>query len=122
MPGTESMEPLVIPAGDTDLDDLVFDLLQQSSELTGRLTPAVRSELARLVRSMNCYYSNFIEGHQTHPRDIDNALHDRLLADPRQRDLQIEARAHIQLQLAIDTDKAPDAWPASETFVQWVHR
>jgi hypothetical protein len=30
--------------------------------------------LANLVRSMNCYYSKLIEGHDTHPVDIERAL------------------------------------------------
>ena len=31
------------------------------------------SALADLVRAMNCYYSNLIEGHDTHPVDIERA-------------------------------------------------
>ncbi|MDE0540159.1 MAG: hypothetical protein OXH94_15705 [Rhodospirillales bacterium] len=34
----------------------------------------VRTALADPVRSMNCYYSNLIEGHDTHPVDIERAL------------------------------------------------
>lgn len=34
----------------------------------------VRLSVAELVRSMICHYSNLIEGHNTHPRDIDRAL------------------------------------------------
>jgi Fic family protein len=52
---------------------------------------------------MNCYYSNLIEGHDTHPIDIERALKNDYSADPKKRDLQIEARAHIAVQQWIDT-------------------
>ncbi len=42
---------------------------------------------------MNCYYSNLIEGHDTHPVDIERALKADYSTDPEQRNLQLEARA-----------------------------
>ena len=51
---------------------------------------------------MNCYYSNLIEGHDTHPVDIERALKDDYSKDPRKRDLQLEAKAHITVQKWID--------------------
>jgi hypothetical protein len=36
-----------------------------------------------LVHSLNCYYSNLIEGHDTHPSDIDRALHKDYSTEPR---------------------------------------
>jgi Fic family protein len=52
---------------------------------------------------MNCYYSNLIEGHDTHPIDIERALKSDYSADPKKRDLQQEAKAHITVQRWIDT-------------------
>ena len=51
---------------------------------------------------MNCYYSNLIEGHNTHPVDIERALRDEYSSDAHKRHLQIEARAHIAVQRWID--------------------
>ena len=51
---------------------------------------------------MNCYYSNLIEGHDTHPVDIERALKDDYSNDARKRDLQLEAKAHITVQQWID--------------------
>ena len=51
---------------------------------------------------MNCYYSNLIEGHDTHPVDIERALKDDYSADAKKRDLQLEAKAHITVQQWID--------------------
>src|SRR6185437_6654834 len=58
--------------------------------------------LADLMRAMNCYYSNLIEGHDTHPVDIERALKNDYSQDRRKRDLQIEAKAHIDVQRWID--------------------
>jgi hypothetical protein len=51
---------------------------------------------------MNCYYSNLIEGHDTHPVDIERAMKNDYSQDARKRDLQLEAKAHIALQQWID--------------------
>lgn len=52
---------------------------------------------------MNCYYSNLIEGHHTHPIDIERALKDDFSRNREQRNLQLEARAHIGVQAWIDS-------------------
>ena len=51
---------------------------------------------------MNCYYSNLIEGHYTHPIDIERALKNDYSREPKKRNLQREARAHIIVQKWID--------------------
>jgi Fic family protein len=71
---------------------------------------------------MNCYYSNLIEGHNTHPRDIDRALADNYSKDPARRALQLEARAHIEVQRMIDSGQDPKEHPTSSTYVTWLHR
>jgi Fic family protein len=73
---------------------------------------------------MNCYYSNLIEGHDTRPRDIERALADQLAPQGERRDLQLEARAHIRVQRAIDAMYARDELgePASRDFVRSIHR
>jgi Fic family protein len=56
---------------------------------------------------MNCYYSNFIEGSQTTPREIERALRKEFATDHKQRALQHEALAHIHVQQLIDTGADP---------------
>ena len=58
---------------------------------------------------MNCYYSNLIEGHNTHPVDIERALAGDYSTDPEKRDLQLEAKAHIAVQKWIDEGGMGDA-------------
>src|SRR2546422_3387240 len=99
------MEPLLI--GDVSphrgaLTDLALDLAQKSAGLRRSLPPSLLASLADLVRAMNCYYSNLIEGHDTHPVDIERALKNDYSADARKRNLQLEARAHVAVQSWID--------------------
>lgn len=117
------MEPM-LPSewSSRELNDLVVDLVAKSNALAGQLHPVVRLSLGQLVRSMNCYYSNLIEGHSTHPRDIDRALAEDYSEEPEKRNLQKEAVAHIEVQAMIDNGRAPDCYPASPEFVVWLHR
>jgi Fic family protein len=100
-----AMEPLLIGEDSRHrgpLTDLAFDLAAKSAGFRRSLPPGVVTALADLVRSMNCYYSNLIEGHDTHPVDIERALKNDYSADPKKRDLQLEAKAHIAVQRWID--------------------
>jgi Fic family protein len=100
------MEPMTISEANParrQIDDLAFQLNRDANRLAGRLAPAVAASIGDLVRSMNCYYSNLIEGHDTHPIDIEKALAKDFSADPEKRDLQQEAIAHIKVQAWIDS-------------------
>ena len=114
------MEPMLPPEGSRVLEDLVFALIQQASELNAVLKPCTAEAVGILVRSMNCYYSNLIEGHNTHPRDIDRALAEDFSDNPEKRDLQLEAKAHIEVQQLIDAGEIKN--PVSIEFIQAVHR
>jgi Fic family protein len=99
------MEPLLLAEGSRHrpyLTDLALDLAQKSSGFRRSLPESLLASLADLVRAMNCYYSNLIEGHDTHPVDIERALKNDYSKDARKRDLQLEAKAHIAVQKWID--------------------
>ena len=46
-----------------------------------------------LVRALNCYYSNLIEGHETKPQDIERALKRDFSTNPRFRVQEITGKA-----------------------------
>src|SRR5207248_4262670 len=99
------MEPLLI--GETSrfrgsLTDFAVELAQKAAAFRRSLPESLLKSLADLVRSMNCYYSNLIEGHETHPIDIERALKNDYSKDAKKRDLQLEAKAHIAVQQWID--------------------
>jgi Fic family protein len=103
------------------LADLAVDLAQKSASLRASLPPGVARALADLVRAMNCYYTNLIEGHDTHPIDIERALKADFSKDPRKRNLQLEAAAHIAVQQWID-DGGLDGRATTEDGLRETHR
>ena len=104
------------------LEDIAFELIARANALAGQIHPVVTRSVGDLVRSMNCYYSNFIEGHNTHPRDIDRALRDNFSTQPKQRDLQREAVAHIEVQRLIDEGRDGHDAPLTGAYGLWLHR
>ena len=66
------------------LVDLAVDLAGKSAGFRRSLPTGVVAALGELVRAMNCYYSNLIEGHDTHPVDIERALKNDYSADLQQ--------------------------------------
>lgn len=115
------MEPMLPSQGQKELEDLAMELAKKGSTLAASLHPMVRDAIGDLMRSMNCYYSNLIEGHDTHPRDIDKAMAGNFSGDTVQRNLQLEAKAHIDVQRMIDKGMAPKVIPSQE-FLLWVHK
>lgn len=110
-------EPLMVSEGSparAGLNDLVLELAEKSAAFRSGLPPSISEALADLVRAMNCYYSNLIEGHDTHPIDIERAMRNDYSADPKKRNLQLEAKAHVAVQKWIDeTGMAEPTAPAS---------
>ncbi len=100
-----AMEPMLVSESSRyrgELADLTVELTAKSTGFRRSLPDGIVSALSDLVRSMNCYYSNLIEGHDTHPVDIERALKEDYSTDPQKRNLQLEARAHISVQEWID--------------------
>lgn len=118
------MEPLAVSESSprrARLNDLVFELTAAATAFKTSLPDGMIEALSDLVRSMNCYYSNLIEGHNTHPVDIERALADDYSSDVRRRNLQLEARAHIATQRWIDEGGLATP-PATVAAVRDIHR
>lgn len=118
---TSSMEPLLLSEGSRHrpaLSDLAVELAAKASGFRRSLPPGVRVALADLVRAMNCYYSNLIEGHDTHPIDIERALKNDYSRDEARRNLQLEAKAHIAVQAWIDRGELQGREATSEAVCE----
>ncbi|NBV34588.1 MAG: Fic family protein, partial [Proteobacteria bacterium] len=94
-----AMEPLLPTGQSVRLSVLTCEILKASGRLTGQVhSPLVLQRVADLVREMNCYYSNLIEGHKTVPRDIERAMKRDFSHDQTQRDNQQLSLAHIAVE------------------------
>jgi hypothetical protein len=95
------MEPL-LPTASAALDDMARDIVGRSAALVCSLHPVSLRPVIELLRLINSYYSNLIEGHSTHPVDIEQAMRKDYASDPVKRDLQLESLAHIECQRQIE--------------------
>lgn len=121
------MEPMMplqdgkTPEKRREIDNLIADLREKSVLLTSKLHPKVLSLIGDQVRLMNCYYSNLIEGHPTKPKDIQDALNGDFSDNSETRDLQLEAKAHVEVQRQIDYGTHGFNEIVSEGFIRWIH-
>lgn len=120
----QRIEPARLEETSEAIADVVADLSAASARLGVGLHQRTAANLADLVRLMNTYYSNLIEGHNTRPKDIARALEGQLDQDEGRRNLQLEAAAHVRVQTEIDRLAADGALgePASVEFIKWLHR
>jgi Fic family protein len=118
------IEPARLEEPTTDIADVIAELAASSATLGKALHPRTAANLADLVRVMNTYYSNLIEGHNTRPRDIERALAGELDKDEGRRNLQLEAAAHVRVQREVDRmgNDGTLPPPASREFILWLHR
>lgn len=121
MPGALKLEPLLELAG---------DLVRESASLGAAAAPAARSELRALLRSMNSYYTNRIEGEHTRPSDIERALLQDYSGDADLARRQRLAVAHIATEqqceerldgMLVENRDAVPRWLYSAECVQWLH-
>jgi Fic family protein len=119
----QRIEPALLEFAPPRVGDLIAEISATSARLTGALNPRTAASLAQLVRIMNAYYSNLIEGHNTHPADIVRALAGDFAADELRRNLQQEAAAHVRVQACVDELAAEGSLPnpTSGEFIRWLH-
>ena len=116
------MEPMFPEA--TPLEEPALALVRDASALGGQLHPITRRSVAELLRTINTYHSNLIEGHNTRPLDIERALAGHLSPNPERRTLQLEARAHVDVQRLVEKRLENDAPVAIAglDFLSFIHR
>lgn len=101
-------EPLLPTLAQPELAALGEELSARAQELKAQVHLSTAGRIAELLRGMNSYYSNRIEGQHTHPREIERALRKDFDKAPDKARLQRLAVAHIE------TQKEMESWLAQE--------
>jgi Fic family protein len=106
------MEPL-LPGEHVSgpLLEQAHDLMAEAQRLNGFCHTAARLELRGLLRAMNSYYSNKIEGQHTLPAEIEDALKSDFAQDADKARRQHLAVAHIRTEEWLES--APLMVPAA---------
>ncbi len=94
LPGELRLGPLLEQAG---------DLIRRADQLSGLCQPGALVGLRRLLRAMNSYYSNKIEGQHTLPLEIEQALRNDYAQDPDKARRQRLALAHMATEQQLET-------------------
>jgi Fic family protein len=110
--------------------ELASDLTRAATAMAARSAAAAQDELRSLLRHMNSYYTNKLEGDHTRPSDIERALHADFSANADLARRQHLAVAHIETEKECeDTIEAKlrdgvepvMAWLYSTDALQWMH-
>ena len=93
------MEPMV-PGQRKDLEDLSLEVFKASAKIAGRVHPITAKRIIRLLRNVNSYYSNLIEGIRTTLLEIESGLKE-LSDEDKTRRLQLLHKQNISAQAVI---------------------
>lgn len=104
-----------------DLEPLIRKLVEVDNHLRGQVHPLTQVAVADLVRDMNCYYSNLIEGHRTLPIDIARARHHDFSSDKDNFSRQKLAAAHLETEAAVSEWLNEGLTPYTSEFIQKAH-
>ncbi|MEN9868695.1 MAG: hypothetical protein RL748_4285 [Pseudomonadota bacterium] len=106
------------------------EIMLAAEKLSTAAHASSRAEVRELVRSMNSYYSNRIEGQSTHPLNIERALRQDFSDRPDIARLQRVALAHIEAERQLElqfssqfgSQFSPESVsPLSSTFLASAH-
>lgn len=87
-----------------DIQPLAENIVLSSVKLSSAAHETTRAALRELVRKMNSFYSNRIEGQSTHPLNIERALQNDYSNKPDEARLQRIARAHIEAEIELEEE------------------
>ena len=96
-------------------------VIEQSVGLSGGAHPATIATLRELVREMNAYYSNRIEGQSTHPLNIERALRQDFSDKPDVAKLQRLALAHIEAERELEDRIVAGSTALTSDFLRQAH-
>ena len=105
------------------------DLIREAASLGASAAPGAAVQLRELLRSMNSYYTNRIEGEHTRPSDIERALLKDFSKESDVARRQRLAVSHIQteitcerlIQVKLDSGETVVPWLYSTQALEWLH-
>lgn len=118
-----AMEPLA-PKLTDQLKDKATDVIRGSAVLSGTLHSQTLESIVDMMRLTNSYYSNRIEGNDTHPIEVQKALwatEERKTDENALREQSV-IHVHIQKDMQQHLSDKPLAYVTSFDFLSWLHR
>lgn len=119
------MIPITPYLESSDLDeyqDKIVDLIRADAELNRSIPDSIRGSLEWLLRLVNSYYSNRIEGNPTHPKDLLNTQSQQGKKKTYQSKDLMELLAHLEVQMKLEKLKIDPNAVVSRDFIQSIHK
>ncbi|MGL4319171.1 MAG: Fic family protein [Pseudomonas sp.] len=107
-----------------DYQDKLVELLQADSALNKTVPDSIRNSIEWLLRQVNCYYSNKIEGNPTHPKELLKAQAAQTGGEGsvvRSKAIQ-ELLAHLEAQIKLAKKEVESAELCSPDFIKSLHK
>lgn len=114
-------EPLLPAQRLDELSESTRRIFEKSAGLKASASPQARTALREIVRSMNSYYSNRIEGQGTHPANIERALRHDFSDRPDVARGQRVALAHMEAEQELEQLVTTEAAALSSGFLVQAH-
>lgn len=103
-----------------ELQDAVVELFRLDAALNSNIPDSLRKPMTYLLRVVNSFYSNKIEGNPTHPAEILHAQEEGEQGNPTDDLIEIKQHIEVQTRLAnIDVEKEVVCTPA---FLSKIHK
>ncbi|MCP4697279.1 MAG: Fic family protein [Gammaproteobacteria bacterium] len=103
------------------LQDIAVDIYKADAALSACMPDSLRHSVTDLLRTVNSYYSNRIEGNPTRPADILRARQDADSAGTEDDDL-LEIKIYAEIQAKLDLGAIDSASVCSKNFLLNIHK
>ncbi len=106
------------------LREVAHEVQKQAWQLAGLAHSGVLDAISPLLRAMNSYYTNRIEGQHTLPADIEKAMHQSFSTNPDRAAKQRLALAHMETERSAELtcgEKPPQSLFAPDVVIE-LHR
>jgi len=104
-----------------EYEDKVLELYTADAALNQTIPESIRSSTEWLLRLVNCYYSNRIEGNSTHPKDL-LKTQEKVGGNIENRsDSVLELLAHLEAQIKFKKAGALQEKINSQKFIKELH-
>lgn len=103
-----------------DLQDAVVQLMRLDAALHANIPQPLRLPMMNLLRKVNSYYSNKIEGNSTLPADVLRAQ--EVQADVKDGEDLLEIKRHIEAQKRLTDDPIDEVEICTKSAISRMHR
>lgn len=106
-----------------EYDDKILELYKADSALNENIPDSIRGSVEWLLRLVNCYYSNKIEGNPTHPKELlstqeKDVTNNKSIGTP---NFILELLVHIEAQIKAENTSTIGKKVTSETTIKSIH-